>query len=206
MFGKRKSKKSERRGSAEEKNFVPNEISKHYLYKFPGSPKSPPAAVPKMVKIEMKGFSDEELEKRFEELANKKNWDEGCQWCEHPVMLHRQPCIRSDTANDYKKVTMLWREYKERMKPMIEEKEKEKTRKVELEIRKEMTERNEDKMEDIEMKKLAAVMATAQQPLVDAILKRDNKPATVMKAAKPPTWTKNMTLDMYIKAIHVWIA
>merc|ERR1712112_433629 len=29
-------------------------------------------------------------------------------------------------------------------------------------------------------------------------------PATIMKAAKPPTWTKNMTLDMYIKAIDVW--
>ena len=43
---KRKSKKSEGRGGAEEKNFVPNENSKHYLYKFPGSPKSPPAAVP----------------------------------------------------------------------------------------------------------------------------------------------------------------
>merc|ERR1712112_494060 len=30
-------------------------------------------------------------------------------------------------------------------------------------------------------------------------------PATIMKAAKPPTWTKNMTLDMYIKAIEVWL-
>ena len=32
---------------AEEKKFVPNENSKHYLGKFPGSPKSPPAAVTK---------------------------------------------------------------------------------------------------------------------------------------------------------------
>ena len=130
MFRKRKSKKSERRGSAEEKNFVPNEISKHYLYKFPGSPKSPPAAVPKMVKVEIKSFSDEELEKKLEELANKNDWDEECQWCINPAMLHRQPCTRSETENarDYEKIMKLWKEYKKRMKKIIEEKEKEKAR------------------------------------------------------------------------------
>ena len=78
----------------------------------------------------MKGFSEEELEKRYDELANKKNWDEGCRWCEYPVMLHRQACIRGDTTNDYRKVVALWREYKDRMKPMIEEKERDKARKV----------------------------------------------------------------------------
>ena len=133
LFGKRKSEKSERRGSAEEKNFVPNEISKHYLYKFPGSPKSPPAAVPKMVKIEMKDFSDEELEKRFKGLANKKNRDEECQWCEQPGMLHKHPCTRSDTVNafDYEKIKKLWKAYRDRMKPILEDMEKEKAKELE---------------------------------------------------------------------------
>ena len=143
MFGKRKSEKSERRGSAEEKNFVPNEISKHYLYKFPGSPKSPPAAVPKMVKIEMKDFSDEELEKRFKGLANKKNWDEECQWCELPVMLHKHPCTRSDTVNafDYEKIKKLWKAYRDRMKPILEDMEKEKAKELEKELTRKIMEK-----------------------------------------------------------------
>merc|ERR1712082_577590 len=110
------------------KNVVPNEIFRHYLYKFPGSPKSPPAAVPKMVKIEMKDFSDEELEKRFKALANKKNWEEECQWCELPGLLHKHPCTRSDTVNafDYEKIKKLWKVYRDRMKPILEDMEKEK--------------------------------------------------------------------------------
>ena len=63
-------------------------------------------------------------------------------------------------------------------------------------------------MDDSGMEKFAMALSeaftSAQKPLIESIIQRDNRPATIMKAAKPPTWTKNMTLDMYIKALEVW--
>ena len=87
LLGKRNNERSERRGSTEEKkNFVPNEIFKHYLYKFPGSPKSPPAAHTKMVKIGMDRFSDDEALERKEdsekELETKREEISKCKLIE----------------------------------------------------------------------------------------------------------------------------
>ena len=138
----------------------------------------------------MKDFSNEELVKRFNALINKDNWEEECEWCVMPGMLHKGPCTRKEET-EYQEVYECWKMYRNRMKPIIESKQKQ-----------------EEKVDDSGMEKFATVVSeaftSAQKPLIEAILKRDNRPATIMKAAKPPTWTKNMTLDMYIKAINVW--
>ena len=108
------------------KNYVLYKIFRSYLYKFPGSPKSPPAAVPKMVKINVKDFSNEELEKRFNALVNKDNWEEECEWCMMPGMLHKGPCTRKEETNafEYQKVYKCWKMYRNRMKPIVESRQK----------------------------------------------------------------------------------
>ena len=38
--------------------------------------------------------SVEELEKRYNRLRDKEDWDEECEMCERPVMLHEEKCTR----------------------------------------------------------------------------------------------------------------
>merc|ERR1712112_479297 len=103
------------------KNYVLYNISRRYL-QVSRIPKSPPAAVTIMVKVD---FTDDELEKKLEELDNKSDWEEECKWCLNPAMLHRQPC-ETEKEKDYEKIVKLWKEYRKRMKKIREEKKKEK--------------------------------------------------------------------------------
>ena len=75
-----------------------------------------------MVKIDVKDFSNEELEKRFNVLVNKENWEDKCQWCLLPGILHRHACTRKEEANafEYQKILECWEMYRSRMKPILE--------------------------------------------------------------------------------------
>ena len=75
-----------------------------------------------MVKITVKDFSNDELEKRWNALANKDNWEEECEWCKMPGMLHKGPCTRKEETNafEYQKIYEGWNLYRNRMKPIIE--------------------------------------------------------------------------------------
>ncbi len=72
--------------------------------------------------------SKEELEKRWSELRNKEDWDDECEMCERPIMLHIGPCetnrlIRDNEYiyrdNEYRNICREWRWFKEIMNSIM---------------------------------------------------------------------------------------
>ena len=47
-----------------------------------------------MVEIIVENFSEEELRKRWNELTRKENWDNECELCRMPEILHKGVCAR----------------------------------------------------------------------------------------------------------------
>ena len=75
----------------------------------------------KMVKINVESFSEEELMKRWSELVRKESWDEECEICKMPVMLHEGPCTRIQGEANAFEFGKLWEAcslFKEKMKPL----------------------------------------------------------------------------------------
>merc|ERR1711867_419351 len=44
--------------------------------------------------------SEKELEKRWSELRNKEDWDDECEKCERPIILHIGPCERKTVIGE----------------------------------------------------------------------------------------------------------
>ena len=94
------------------------------------------------------------------------------------------------------------------MKPIIEAKKKQEEKELmekEAEKVKELLEKDKEEVDHSGMEKFATVISegftAAQKPLIDAILKREDRTAKIIKPARPPAWTKNMTLEVYLKAL-----
>merc|ERR1711867_312238 len=70
-------------------------------------------------------FSEEELEKRWSELRDKDDWDEECEKCERPIMLHIEPCERKTEVgdNEYREICREWRWFTQKMKLIRTKKE-----------------------------------------------------------------------------------
>ena len=59
--------------------------------------------------------------KRWSELVRKESWDEECEICKMPVMLHKGPCTRIQgeaNAFEFGKLWEAWSLFKEKMKPI----------------------------------------------------------------------------------------
>ena len=73
----------------------------------------------------------------------------------------------------------------------------------------ELKQKQEEKDDSAGMEKFATLVAgaftMAQKPLIEAVLGRENRTAKIIKPARPPAWTKNMTLEVYLKALEVWM-
>ena len=56
--------------------------------------------------------------KRWSELVRKESWDEECEACKMPVMLHKGPCTRKAEVNavEFGELWKAWRLFKEKMK------------------------------------------------------------------------------------------
>ena len=69
-----------------------------------------------MVKINVESFSEEELRKRWNELVRKESWDEECEACKMPVMLHKGPCTRGAEVSEAEFIDLwkAWGVYKEK--------------------------------------------------------------------------------------------
>ena len=52
---------------------------------------------------------------------------------------------------------------------------------------------------------LAEGVAAGQRELVETMKRGQNSTAKIIKPARPPAWTKNMTLEVYVKALEVWL-
>ena len=68
----------------------------------------------------MESFSDDELVKRWNALARKEDWDEECEMCKMPGILHKGPCTRKEELNafEFGELWNTWSLFRERMKPI----------------------------------------------------------------------------------------
>ena len=55
--------------------------------------------IEKILKVNSK-VSVEELEKKYNRLRDKEDWDEECEMCERPVMLHEEKCTRKKEVGE----------------------------------------------------------------------------------------------------------
>ena len=71
-----------------------------------------------MVKINVEIFSDDELVKRWNALTRKEDWDEECEMCKMPGILHKGPCTRKEEFNafEFGELWKAWSLFREKMK------------------------------------------------------------------------------------------
>ena len=63
-----------------------------------------------MVKITVESFSEDDLTKKYMDLARKETYDQRCDFCKMPVMLHKMACTRRDEINafEYDQINKQW--------------------------------------------------------------------------------------------------
>ena len=141
-----------------------------------------------MVKISVETFSEEELRKRFNELARKGDWDKECDACKNLQLLHRSNCTRKVEVGEaeFSELWKVWSAYKAKMEP----------------IRKWY----EDEMEK---KQNSSDILIGMQRITEAITKGNKEmcnvfkdsPNELVKPAKMPSWNKDMKLDAYLNVL-----
>ena len=57
-----------------------------------------------MAKIQVDNFSNDDLERRYLELGDKKAWKDLCENCKLPTLLHSGPCTRQVEAVTWEKI------------------------------------------------------------------------------------------------------
>ena len=126
-----------------------------------------------------------------------------CDNCRRPILLHQNPgdeCTR-DVDETLEVVVKNWKDLKKCLKPILkeikEERSKEKEQNVYLDGIREIVntlKMNMDTSGDPKVKKSdPAGVGTV-----------NNKPKLLTKPAKVPMWTKDLTLETYIKQIQSW--
>merc|ERR1712115_405608 len=93
--------------------------------------------------------SEEELKKKWSELRNKEDWDDECENCERPIMLHIGPCKPRKTVigdNEYRNICREWRWFKEIMNSIMKKDNEEEN----FETNDDIDEKNKGEIEEIE--------------------------------------------------------
>ena len=126
-----------------------------------------------------------------------------CDNCGRPVLLHKEPgeeCTR-ESDEGLEVIAKNWRELKRRLKPILKEIEEE---------------RAEEKKQSVYLDGIRDIVNTLKMnwdPSTDLkVRKKDsagvttvnNKPKLLTKPAKVPIWTKDLTLETYIKQVQSW--
>ena len=94
-----------------------------------------------------------------------------------------------EEANDYEPSHKIWKRFMERM-GLIRMRQADKQ------------ERNEMEMA---MNRLAEGQHEMVKQIVMAYKGNENRTAKVVKTAKVPAWTKQMSLETYLRTLEVWI-
>ena len=126
-----------------------------------------------------------------------------CEQCGRPVILHQEPgeeCTR-DSDEGLEVIAKNWRDLKKRLKPILKDIKEERAKEKEQNVYLDGIERivNTLKMSidtsgDPKVKKSDTTEASTVS----------NKPRLLTKPAKVPVWTKDFTLETYIKQIESW--
>ena len=145
-----------------------------------------------MVKINVESFSEEALRKLFSDLSRKGDWDKECEACKNPVLLHKTNCTRKVEVGEaeFSELWKIWSAFKAKMEPIR------KWHGDEMEKR----QNNSDLL--IGMQKMTDAITKGNKEMCNVFKDRPNK---LVKPAKVPSWSKGMKLDVYVKALEVWM-
>ena len=145
-----------------------------------------------MVKIVVESFSEDALRKLFDDLSKKEYWDEECSLCSMPTMLHKGSCTRISevTEAEYSDLWKAWGVYKKKMEPI-----------------------RRWYKDEMEKRQANSELLQGLQNMTDAIINGNkemyngfkDRPSKLVKPAKVPSWSKGMKLDVYVKALEVWM-
>ena len=132
-----------------------------------------------MAKIMVDKYSDEQLVKLYVELHNKDTWDESCNMCKMPAMLHPGVCTRQngDPPLEFVEIHEEVEKFRYRMKRIIKYVAEER-------------EKKEKKEEQIGL-------VAGLKNLVEVMTNKENKSMKLVKVAKAPGKIKNMDLKTY---------
>ena len=145
-----------------------------------------------IVKISVESFSEEELRKRFNALTRKGDWDKECEACKNPQLLHKANCTRKVEVGEaeFSELWKVWSAFRAKMEPIRKWHEDE------------MEKRQNSSDILIGMQKMTDAITKGNKDMCDVFKDRPNK---LVKAAKVPSWSKDMKLDGYLKALEVWM-
>ena len=119
-----------------------------------------------------------------------------------PILLHKNPgeeCTR-DVDEGLEVIAKNWKDLKRRLKPILkeikEERSKEKEQNVYLDGIKQI-------VQEMQMDKASGNPKVKKDDTAE-VSTVNNKPRLLTKPAKVPMWTKDLTLETYIKQIQSW--
>ena len=110
----------------------------------------------------------------------------------HSFMLHKGPCTRKEEIKEEEKVEVWesWDLFREKMKP----------------IRKwQMEQEEKAKMQSdwlMGMREIVTLNNENMVKVIDSMKVKENRTAKLVKPARVPAWTKEMTLTVYLKALE----
>ena len=117
-------------------------------------------------------------------VEKKKNWDDACEMCKMPDILHKGPCSRKTEVSEAEHGA-LWKERdlsREKMKPIRRwQGDQEVKEKMQIDI-------------ILRMEKIAETQNTSMAKMLETLKERDFKTAKIVKPTKVLLWKKYMTL------------
>ena len=154
----------------------------------------------KMSVVNLDTLSQDDLKKRVASLISLDDWADSCLQCERPVVLHKSgACTRSDREPP-EIIMKVWKEFKDRTKSIV------------LAMKAERRKEDQDNvllqgLKDV-LKEISVQPTNSLNVLVDSLGKKTDdvvRPVTKLtKPAKVPVWTKDLTLEVYVKQIQAW--
>ena len=145
-------------------------------------------------------LSNDELKKRVLSLISIDDWSDECGQCGRPSLLHKGgPCTRSEKENP-DVILKIWKDFQSRIKTVITmartEIDKGKEGSLLLDgLKRLVVQISGQKLEN--MAKLVDSLKAKKEETAAEV-----RPARVTKPAKVPSWTRDLTLETYIKQVE----
>ena len=153
----------------------------------------------RMSVVDLDQVSNDDLKKRVSSLISIDDWSDECGQCGRPSLLHRGgPCTRSEREPP-DVILKIWSDFRSRIKSVVTMVKADWKKETEESLLLEGLKRA--------MVQISGQNAENMSVLVESLkAKKDDvvRPARVTKPAKVPTWTKDISLETYIKQIETW--
>ena len=147
--------------------------------------------------INLDVLSNDDLKKHVLSLVDFDDWSDECGACGRPSLLHKGACTRTEKESP-DVILKIWNEYRLRVKTVVRMAKSEQGKEYEESLlldrlRKLMVQINEQNTGNIG-KVVDVLIAKKDEPT-------DTRAARVTKPAKVPSWSKDLSLETYVKQI-----